>query len=174
MIYTFYINKKSSQRWIIHKYKHLRLGTKTFQYFYFLSFGLMLILQGCGKEPLQRNPYLVDIRFQREINLSLPLYNGLNFVGGSVLIPNVGINGVMVFNLNGSSYLAWEATCPNHAPQSCSNLSIKGVLAECRCERFQYSLATGQLLNPTEDLNPPQGLLFYQVQNLNGTLRITN
>jgi len=134
----------------------------------------MLILQGCGKEPLQRNPYLVDIRFQREINLSLPLYNGLNFVGGSVLIPNVGINGVMVFNLNGSSYLAWEATCPNHAPQSCSNLSIKGVLAECRCERFQYSLATGQLLNPTEDLNPPQGLLFYQVQNLNGTLRITN
>jgi hypothetical protein len=35
-------------------------------------------------------------------------------------------------------------------------------------------LATGQLLNPSEDLNPPQGLLFYQVQNYNGILRVTN
>lgn len=129
---------------------------------------------GCGKTPLQRNPYLVDIRFQREINLSLPSYNSLTFVGGSVLIPDAGINGVILFNLNGSTFLAWEATCPNHLPRTCSNLKITGVLAECSCESYQYSLATGQLLNPSEDLNPPQGLLFYQVQNLNGTLRVNN
>ena len=54
----------------------------------------------CGKEPLRRNPYLVDIRFQRDLNLSLPLYNGLNYVGGSMLIPDLGINGVIIFNLN--------------------------------------------------------------------------
>jgi nitrite reductase/ring-hydroxylating ferredoxin subunit len=129
---------------------------------------------GCGKTPLQRNPYLVDIRFQREINLSLPSYNSLTFVGGSVLIPDAGINGVILFNLNGSTFLAWEATCPNHLPRTCSNLEITGVLAKCSCESYQYSLATGQLLNPSEDLNPPQGLLFYQVQNLNGTLRVNN
>ena len=129
---------------------------------------------GCSKRTIERNPYLVDIRFQREINLSLPLYNNLNFVGGSILIPDIGINGVLVFNLNGSTYLAWEATCPNHIPEICSTLSISGVLAECHCEDFQYSLATGQLLNPSGDLNPPQGLLFYQVQNFNGTLRISN
>ena len=129
---------------------------------------------GCGKTPLQRNPYLVDIRFQREINLSLPSYNSLTFVGGSVLIPDAGINGVILFNLNGSTFLAWEATCPNHFPRTCSNLEITGVLAKCSCESYQYSLATGQLLNPSEDLNPPQGLLFYQVQNLNGTLRVNN
>ena len=128
----------------------------------------------CGKEPLQRNPYLVDIRFQRDLNLSLPLYNGLNYVGGSMLIPDLGINGVIIFNLNNSSYLAWEATCPNHAPKNCSSLSIEGVLAVCSCEEFRYSLATGQILNPDENLNPPQNLLFYQVQNLNGTLRVFN
>ena len=128
----------------------------------------------CTKSEIQRNPYLVDIRFQRELDLSLPLYNGLTFVGGSLLIEGIGINGVLVFNLNGSSFLAWEATCPNHIPESCSKLSIEGVLATCSCEEFQYSLATGQLLNPSEDLNPPQGLLFYQVQNYNGILRITN
>lgn len=128
----------------------------------------------CGKEPLQRNPYLVDIRFQRDLNLSLPLYNGLNYVGGSILIPDLGINGVIIFNLNNSNYLAWEATCPNHIPKDCSALSIKGVLAECTCEEFRYSLATGQILNPNENLNPPQNLLFYQIQNLNGTLRVFN
>lgn len=128
----------------------------------------------CGKEPLQRNPYLVDIRFQRDLNLSLPLYNGLNYVGGSMLISDLGINGVIIFNLNNSSYLAWEATCPNHTPWDCSSLSIEGVLAVCSCEEYKYSLATGQILNPSENLNPPQNLLFYQIQNLNGTLRVFN
>ncbi len=140
-------------------------------------FGLTLSLFlffSCGKKELQRNPYLVDVRFQREINLNLPLYNQLNFVGGSFLIEDVGINGVLVFNLNGTSYLAWEATCPNHLPEACSKLSIEGVLVNCSCEEFQYSLATGQLLNPNENLNPPQGLLFYQVQNYNGILRVSN
>ena len=128
----------------------------------------------CGKEPLQRNPYLVDIRFQRDLNLSLPLYNGLNYVGGSMLIPDLGINGVIIFNLNNSSYLAWEATCPNHTLRNCSSLSIEGVLAVCNCEEYKYSLATGQILNPNKNLNPPQNLLFYQIQNLNGTLRVFN
>jgi nitrite reductase/ring-hydroxylating ferredoxin subunit len=152
----------------------LSLVNKTFRSFSSLLLGSFLIVLGCGKTPLQRNPYLVDLRFQRELNLSLPLYNSLNFVGGSILLRDLGINGVIVFNLNGTTFLAWEATCPNHLPKACSALSITGVLAECSCEQFQYSLATGQLLNPTEALNPPQGLLFYQVQNFNGTLRITN
>ena len=91
-----------------------------------------------------------------------------------MLIPDLGINGVIIFNLNNSSYLAWEATCPNHTPRDCSSLSIKGVLAVCSCEEYKYSLATGQILNPNENLNPPQNLLFYQIQNLNGTLRVFN
>ena len=126
---------------------------------------LVLIL-GCSKDPVQRNPYLADIRFQKNLNLSLPLYNQLNFVGGSILIPDIGIKGVIIFNLSGNTFLAWEATCPNHIPESCSKLDISGVLAECSCENFQYSLATGQLLNPNETLNPPRDLLFYQIQNL--------
>ena len=134
---------------------------------------LFLIL-GCSKDPIQRNPYLADIRFQRDLNLSLPLYNQLNFVGGSILIPDIGIKGVIIFNLTGNTFLAWEATCPNHIPESCSKLDISGVLAECSCENFQYSLATGQLLNPNETLNPPRDLLFYQIQNFNGILRISN
>ena len=159
----------------IYKDTQLNQGIKTFVNFYlFVIILIIMIIKSCGKEPLERNPYLVDVRFQREINLSLPLYNELNFVGGSILISDLGLNGVIVFNLNGSNYLAWEATCPNHVPENCSALSIKGVLAKCGCEDFQYSLATGQLLNPSEDLKPPQGLLFYQVRNFNSTLIISN
>ena len=139
--------------------------------FMFLGFVLFF---SCIKSKESRNPYLVDVRFQREINLSLPSYNNLNFVGGSILLNDIGINGVMVFNLNGSTFLAWEATCPNHLPENCSKLTINGVLANCSCEDYQYSLATGQLLSPTEDLNPPRGLLFYQIQNYNGNLRVSN
>tara|TARA_B100000575_G_C22926227_1_gene537006 strand:- start:251 stop:706 length:456 start_codon:yes stop_codon:yes gene_type:complete len=133
-----------------------------------------LSVYNCGENPIDRNPYLVDIRFQREFNLSLPLYSNLNYVGGSLLVEDAGINGIILFNLNGSSFLAWEATCPNHLPKSCSKLGIEGVLAVCSCESFQYSLATGQLLNPNEELTPPQSLLFYQVENYNGILSVRN
>ena len=147
--------------------------TKKFDFIRNVLLFLVLIL-GCSKDTIQRNPYLADIRFQRNLNLSLPLYNQLNFVGGSILIPDIGIKGVIIFNLSGNTFLAWEATCPNHIPESCSKLDISGVLAECSCEDFQYSLATGQLLNPNETLNPPRDLLFYQIQNFNGILRVSN
>lgn len=135
---------------------------------------LFFSLISCGKKPLERNPFLPEVRFQREIDLSLPLFNGLSFVGGSILLNDIGFNGVILFNLNGSTFLAWEATCPNHVPKSCSKLSLTGVLSECSCEGFQYSLATGIIINPSETLSPPQNLLYYQVEEYNGILRVSN
>ena len=151
----------------------MRQVIKKITAFYILQLSFLSV-NNCGENPIDRNPYLVDIRFQREFNLSLPLYSNLNYVGGSLLIEDAGINGIILFNLNGSSFLAWEATCPNHLPKSCSKLGIEGVLAVCGCESFQYSLATGQLLNPNEELKPPQSLLFYQVENYNGILSVRN
>ena len=155
------------------KYTQLRQVIKKIIFICLIQLGFLLVYN-CSERPIDRNPYLVDIRFQREFNLSLPLYSNLNYVGGSLLIEDAGINGIILFNLNGSSFLAWEATCPNHLPRSCSKLGIEGVLAVCDCESFQYSLATGQLLNPSKELSPPQPLLFYQVQNYNGILNVMN
>lgn len=155
------------------KYTQLRQVIKKIIFICLIQLGFLLVYN-CSERPIDRNPYLVDIRFQREFNLSLPLYSNLNYAGGSLLIEDAGINGIILFNLNGSSFLAWEATCPNHLPSSCSKLGIEGVIAVCDCESFQYSLATGQLLNPSEELSPPQPLLFYQVQNYNGILNVTN
>ena len=107
---------------------------------------VLLLLSGCGKNKIDRNPYFSSVSFNIDLNLNLPAYDDLRYAGGGVSIRQGGINGLLVFNLNGNYFLAWEASCPNHSLKNCSKLSITGVLAECSCEGFQYSLATGQLI----------------------------
>lgn len=135
---------------------------------------LFLLLASCSRDALERNPYLPDVRFSIPINLSLPQYDNLRFTGGSILLPNYGHKGVIVFNLNGNSYLAWEASCPNHLPNDCSQTQIVGVLAQCNCENYQYSLATGQLLNPSEEEDTPYSLVMYQAILRGNTLELSN
>lgn len=97
------------------------------------------------------NPFIPNALVQFQINLNLPQFDNLNFAGGSTYIANGGgVRGFFVFNLSGDQFLAWEASCPNHIPNSCSTMEINGVLAMCDCEDYEYSLANGQLLNPVE------------------------
>ena len=139
-----------------------------------ILFLLVLITNSCEKNKIERNPYLNNVRINYEINLNLPEFDALRYIGGSKKILNIGLNGVIVFNLNNTSYLAWEASCSNHNLKDCSKLKIEGVLAKCNCENYQYSLATGQLINPEKNLKNPFGLLFYQTNLYNNILRISN
>ena len=145
---------------------------KTF-FFKFIVLQL-LILNSCKKVDIDRNPYLSYVNFNFSLNLNLPAYDNLRYAGGGLEIIQGGINGLLVFNLNGNDFLAWEATCPNHPIRDCSDLSITGVLAECACEGFEYSLATGQLLNPKEETKNPYPMLFYNVRRSGNTLQISN
>ena len=135
---------------------------------------LFLLLVGCSRENLERNPYLPELQFSVPINLNLPEYNALLFAGGSHYLPQYGHKGILIFNLNGNSYTAWEASCPNHLPNDCSRTQVVGVLAECACEGYQYSLATGQLLNPDAELSSPYSMVFYNTVLRGNTLVISN
>lgn len=135
---------------------------------------LLLLCFNCGKTSVERNPYIPNIRLNYQINLNLPQYDALRFAGGSLLIEGIGLNGVLVFNLNGNSFVAWEASCANHPLETCSKLQIEGVLAQCSCEGHQYSLATGQLLNPAENAANTYALIYYQVLKSNNILTLTN
>ena len=135
---------------------------------------ILFLLNSCSSEKIERNPYLSNVQFNLQINLNLPSYDLLRFAGGSMRLDQGGVNGVLVFNLNGNDYLAWDASCPNHALKDCSKLEIFGVLAECSCEDYQYSLATGQLLNSEEETKSPYPMLFYSVRSLNNQLYISN
>ena len=140
---------------------------------YWSCIALIFLLWGCSRQTSDRNPYLTEIPFQVEINLNLPQYDNLRFAGGSLRIDQGGINGLLLLNLNGSQILAWEATCPNHALESCSRLQIEGVLGRCSCAHAaQYSLATGQWLNPEETTAYP--LLNYVTRQSGNILRISN
>ena len=131
----------------------------------------LFLLSSCSKENLNRNPYLKPISFNKTINLNLPKYDNLKYSGGSVFLENTGIKGVLLFNLN-EQIMAWESSCPNHLPSSCSTMEIKGVQAECKCENYQYSLATGQILNLNgNDIYP---MLSYMSEKNGSSVRISN
>ena len=69
----------------------MKQGIKIFQNFYLLILLSSLILVGCSKRTLERNPYLVDVRFQKEINLSL-------LIGVSMILNMIvaGLFGILV------------------------------------------------------------------------------
>lgn len=135
---------------------------------------LFTVVIGCSKSALERNPHLYDLSFRQEIPLNLPQYDGLRFAGGTLTLTQFGHKGIHVFNLNGNDFLAWEASCPNHTPNECSRTEILGVLAECSCENYRYSLATGQLLaeNNTGDTVYP--LVNYFIEKRGNSLFISN
>jgi hypothetical protein len=86
---------------------------KTFRFKFILL--LLSLLGSCGKEKIDRNPYLTMVNFNINVNLNLPGYDDLRYAGGGSSLNRGGINGVLIFNLNGNDFLAWEATCPNHS-----------------------------------------------------------
>lgn len=133
---------------------------------------VVFLVLGCGKNSVERNPYLQEVAFDQSINLALPSFDNLNYQGGSLYWANGGIRGLLLFNLGGT-IMAWEASCPNHVPNNCSTTQIDGVAAptaSCPCEDYQYSLATGQPL--TEGAT--YSLLFYRVQQNGTAVRIYN
>ena len=141
-----------------------------------IKFSIILynIVTSCSKNSLNRNPFLPEIDFEFTINLNLPIYNNLKFTGGSILLPDFGHKGIILYNLNNNNYLAWEASCPNHKPNSCSKTNIMGSLTECECENYQYSLATGQLLNPSPNEINQYPMINYGVRISGNNLVIYN
>ena len=135
----------------------------------YIVFVMFFGLLGCTENSVERNPFLFETRFDQSINLALPAFDNLNYQGGSLYWPNGGIKGLLLFNLSGR-IMAWEASCPNHAPGSCSTVQISGVTDSCPCENIQYRLATGQPL--TEGAT--YSLLFYKVQQNGTAVRIYN
>lgn len=136
-----------------------------------LLIGLFLLISCESDDNLRRNPNLLNINVNYEVNLSLPQFNNLNFSGNSVYVPGQGNLGLIIVN-SGSSFLAWDAADPNIVPNDCSRLIIDGLNAASTCDdpQNEYSLITGQPL--VENLRFP--LFAYRVTESNGVLRIFN
>ena len=85
---------------------------------------LVLIL-GCGEE----NPEVfvdelpLPDPFQLSLNLDLVSYQSLQFEK-NVILPDVGLNGVIVVKRAENDYAAFERTCPYEPEKECSIVSM--------------------------------------------------
>ena len=146
----------------------------------FFVFVLFLALLSCSADSTNRNPYLQEIGFTIELNLNLPLYSNLNSLGNPVYVGNAGVGtrGAFVMRVgqgnDAFSFIAFEASCPNHAPNSCSTMELDGQNAVCPCEGYTYSLFTGQQLDRPDDGQRYYDLLFYRVTPRGNSVVISN
>jgi nitrite reductase/ring-hydroxylating ferredoxin subunit len=137
---------------------------------------LLFALSGCSNSVTERNPYLPEVGFRFELNLNLPLYSPLANQGNPVFVdnPGTGVRGVIVMKTSIDIYRAFEASCPNHAPNSCSTMEIDGQIARCSCEDYEYSLFTGQMLNRPDDGARYFDMLEYRASGSGNTVIVSN
>ncbi len=142
----------------------------------FFSCVLMIFLISCESDGTNRNPFLQEVDFRFDLNLNLPLYSGLNTIGNPVYVGNngVGTRGAFVIKSSLDSFFAFEASCPNHAPNNCSTMTIDGQNVICSCEDYTYSLFTGQQLDRPNDGNRYYDLLFYRATQSGNVVTISN
>lgn len=138
----------------------------------FLFIVLCFIIACEGDSNVNRNPFLVDISFQMTINTNLPQYSNLNFPGNFVIVPNIGLRGVVIYAPNTSSLFAYELSDPNHAPSACSTLTVSGITASCPCgdDTNSYNILSGQPLTG----NGRYGLKAYRVSRSGNIITVSN
>jgi len=137
---------------------------------------LVILLLSCDNDRTNRNPFLQEVGFRFDINLNLPLYSPLTNTGNVVYINSaeVGTRGVFVINSGFNQFRAFEASCPNHAPNECSTMTSSGQVATCACEDYEYSLFTGQQLNRPDDGNRLYDMLEYNTTSSGNIVVISN
>jgi len=104
------------------------------------------------------------------INLNLPQYSGLQFAGNSLYVSGYSVMGFYLYN-SGSSVVAFEASDPAHAPNSCSRMTLSGIELTCQCDDGnKYQLLTGQQTFGTTG----NCLKAYRVESNGSIIRVYN
>ena len=133
---------------------------------------IIISLFSCkSHDSILRNPNLQNVSFRYDINLALN--TDLMFSGGSLYFPNAGIRGIFVHN-TGATFMAWEASDPNHPPNDCSTMIIEGAKAICSCEGYEYSLSVGLLFNPPDTETQVYPMLNYRAIESGGVITVSN
>jgi len=135
-----------------------------------ITFLLAILFFSCA-DGTQRNnnPYLPNYGFSITINKNLPLYSGLNSPINPIIIreSTAGISGIIAMKISDNDYRAWELSCPNQVPTTCSVMTLNGLNAKCGCDNFEYSLFTGIG-------NAPYTMKPYRVEVSGDLIRISN
>ena len=136
----------------------------------FLALLTILVFSNCSTEN-QNNDILPYVQINESVDLSLPEFVNLNVPGGWAYGPG-GIKGVIIYNINGNQFKAFERAAPHLQPSACSQMVVENSLfMRCPCDDSEF-----QIINGAPRTNGiTHAAREYLVTNLNGTvLRITN
>ncbi len=105
--------------------------------YFIISLLVSFLFFSCDENQNSIIPY---VPFSFTVNLNI--VNELTVSGNSVLFPNVGFGGVVVYCEVPGSYYAFDAACTYEVSPSCQ-VQNEGVLAECPCCGSQFILISG-------------------------------
>jgi hypothetical protein len=139
--------------------------------FYILC-SLVFVLSCSSDDDRRNNPFLVDIGFQVDLDTNLPQFASLNFPGNFVTVTDVGLRGIVIYNVDNSQYFVYELSDPNHSPNNCSRMTISGITATCPCpdDDNSYNIVNGQ---PTTG-EGRFGLKGYRSVRSGSVIRVSN
>jgi hypothetical protein len=137
---------------------------------FFFALITVLALSNCTNNS-QNNDILPNIPVNETINTDLPAYQNLVVPGGWAYAPG-GISGIIVYNINGSQFKAFERSAPHIPSSSCSQMIVEnGLRMKCLCDDSEFNILNGAPLTDGVSYSARE----YLVTNLNGSvLRITN
>ena len=106
------------------------------------------LLLGCGDTVKHPVPY---VSVNEWVYLSTPTGYPLQFIGGTVLLPDAGYKGIVAYRRtalgDNDDFSAYDLTCPNHVSSGCGTLAlVDNLYAECPCDGPQFLLYDGQAL----------------------------
>jgi len=134
-----------------------------------------LLLISCSKNDDGRigNPNIPNYAFDTGtlINTNLPQFSNLQFPGNFIELSQYGVNGVVLYS-SGTTYSAFELSDPNHQINTCSRLSLEGIIASCTCDDGNsYNIVNG---GQQEGTAGQYGLVPYGVEILGNIIRVFN
>ena len=142
---------------------------KKIAFFLLISLGL---LSCSNNDDKIQNPYLVVPLVNLSLNLNLPEYTDLKFPGGSFIVNNQGIKGVIVYCVTDNYYIASELSDPNHYPNACSKMEVTGIIATCPCDDGNTNdIVTGQFTPPNNEKYP---MLQYRAERNGDIVTVYN
>lgn len=133
-----------------------------------LFFGMLFF--GCTSNGIN-NDCFPFITVSETVNLDLPQFIDLQVPGGWAYTSG-GHQGLILYNINGTQFKAFDRLCPGQNISSCSQMIVDSNLRIlCQCDDSEFNILNGSPLT--------QGVTCfakeYLVENLNGSLlRITN
>ena len=136
----------------------------------FLFLVSTILILGCTSNGVE-NDCFPFITVNQSVNLDLPQFIDLQVPGGWAYTSG-GLQGLIIYNINGVQFKAFDRLCPRQTISSCSQMIVDsnlGIL--CQCDDSEFNILNGAPLTEGTSCFANE----YLAENLNGSLlRITN